>query len=31
MTVFFGVIQSVAGIVQAWASVQSLKAQKVLG
>ena len=27
MTVFFGVIQSVAGIVQAWASVQSLKAQ----
>ncbi|KAL6717899.1 hypothetical protein ACLMJK_003984 [Lecanora helva] len=24
MTVFFGVIQSVAGIVQAWASVQSL-------
>lgn len=29
MTVFFGVIQSVAGIVQAWASVQSLKAQNV--
>lgn len=28
MTVFFGVVQSVAGIVQAWASVQSLKAQK---
>lgn len=27
MTVFFGVVQSVAGIVQAWASVQSLKAQ----
>lgn len=27
MTVFFGVIQSVAGIVQAWASVQSLKSQ----
>ena len=27
MTVFFGTIQSVAGIVQAWASVQSLKAQ----
>ena len=27
MTVFFGVIQSVAGIVQAWASVQSLKNQ----
>lgn len=26
MTVFFGVVQSVAGIVQAWASVQSLKA-----
>lgn len=25
MTVFFGLIQSVAGIVQAWASVQSLK------
>lgn len=28
MTVFFGVVQSVAGIVQAWASVQSLNAQK---
>lgn len=28
MTLFFGVVQSVAGIVQAWASVQSLKAQK---
>ena len=28
MTVFFGVIQSVAGIVQAWASVQSLKSQR---
>lgn len=28
MTVFFGVVQSVAGIVQAWASVQSLKSQK---
>ncbi|KAL8724090.1 MAG: hypothetical protein Q9166_008141 [cf. Caloplaca sp. 2 TL-2023] len=27
MTVFFGVIQSVAAIVQAWASVKSLKAQ----
>jgi len=27
MTVFFGVIQSVAGIVQAWASVQALKSQ----
>lgn len=27
MTVFFGVIQSVASIVQAWASVKSLKAQ----
>ena len=27
MTVFFGVVQSVAGIVQAWASVQSLNAQ----
>jgi len=27
MTVFFGVIQSVAGIVQAWASVQSLRSQ----
>ncbi|MCJ1456901.1 hypothetical protein MMC28_007267 [Mycoblastus sanguinarius] len=27
MTVFFGVIQSVTGIVQAWASVQSLKEQ----
>ena len=27
MTVFFGIIQSVAGIVQVWASVQSLKAQ----
>ena len=26
-TVFFGVIQSIAAIVQAWASVQSLKAQ----
>ena len=25
MTVFFGIVQSVAGIVQAWASVQSLK------
>lgn len=31
MTVFFGVVQSVAGIVQAWASVQSLKAQKPQG
>lgn len=31
MTVFFGVVQSVAGIVQAWASVQSLKAQKAQG
>lgn len=28
MTLFFGVVQSVAGIVQAWASVQGLKAQK---
>ena len=28
MTVFFGVVQSVAAIVQAWASVKSLKAQK---
>lgn len=27
MTVFFGVVQSVAGIVQAWASVQSLNGQ----
>ena len=27
MTVFFGVIQSVAGIVQAWAAVQSLNGQ----
>ncbi len=27
MTVFFGIIQSVAGTVQAWASLQSLKAQ----
>lgn len=27
MTVFFGVVQSVAGIVQAWASVKSLQAQ----
>ena len=26
MTVFFGIVQSVAGIVQAWASVQSLNA-----
>ena len=31
MTVFFGVVQSVAGIVQAWASVQSLNAQKAQG
>ena len=31
MTVFFGVVQSVAGIVQAWASVQSLRAQKSQG
>lgn len=31
MTVFFGVVQLVAGIVQAWASVQSLKAQKAQG
>lgn len=31
MTVFFGVVQSVAGIVQAWASVQSLRAQKAQG
>ena len=28
MTVFFGIVQSVAGIVQAWASVQSLNALK---
>ena len=28
MTVFFGVVQSVAAIVQAWASVQSLRAQE---
>ncbi|KAL9132119.1 MAG: hypothetical protein Q9175_006597 [Cornicularia normoerica] len=28
MTLFFGVVQSVAGVVQAWASVQGLKAQK---
>lgn len=27
MTVFFGVVQSIAGIVQAWASVESLKSQ----
>lgn len=31
MTVFFGVIQSVAGIVQAWASVRSLNAQNGSG
>ena len=28
MTVFFGIVQSVAGIVQAWASVQSLNASQ---
>lgn len=28
MTVFFGVIQSIAGIVQAWASVKSLRSEK---
>ena len=28
MTVFFGVIQSAAGIIQAWAAVQSLNAQR---
>ena len=27
MTVFFGIVQSILGIIQAWASVQSLKAQ----
>ena len=27
LTLFFGIVQSVAGIVQAWASVQSLRAQ----
>lgn len=31
MTIFFGVVQSVAGLVQAWASVQSLNAQKAQG
>ena len=28
MTVFFGIVQSIAGIVQAWASVQSLNASQ---
>lgn len=29
LTLFFGIVQSVASIVQAWASVQSLRAQSV--